>query len=59
MQAIIQGLSKVGGNLSNGEAAFRSALTNLNPTFPNGKVTLDVNRDSIQPSYVVQVVKSG
>jgi branched-chain amino acid transport system substrate-binding protein len=59
MQAIIQALTKVGGNLTNGEPAFRAALTKLNPTFPNGTVTLDSNRDSVQPAYVVQVVKSG
>jgi branched-chain amino acid transport system substrate-binding protein len=58
MQAIIQALTKVGGNLSNKEAAFRAALTNLKPTFPNGRVTLDANRDSIQPAYVVQIAKS-
>jgi branched-chain amino acid transport system substrate-binding protein len=57
MQAIIQGLTKVDGNLSGNEAAFKAALTNLNPTFPNGKVTLDANRNSVQPSYVVQIVK--
>ncbi len=58
MQAIIQALQKVNGDLSNGETAFRAALTNLNPTFPNGSVTLDANRNSIQPAYVVQIVKT-
>jgi branched-chain amino acid transport system substrate-binding protein len=55
MQAIIQALEAVGGDLSNGQAAFREALMNLNPTFPNGTVSLDANRNSIQPAYVVQI----
>jgi branched-chain amino acid transport system substrate-binding protein len=59
MKAIIQGLSKVNGDLSNSQSAFRTALTSLNPTFPNGSVTLDTNRNSVQPAYVVQIVKSG
>lgn len=57
MQAIVQALAKTDGDLSNGESAFRAALDSLNPTFPNGHVTLDANRDSVQPAYVVQIVK--
>ena len=56
MQAIVQGLEQVKGDLSEDQAAFRKALTNLDPTFPEGKVTLDDNRNAIQPAYVVQVV---
>jgi branched-chain amino acid transport system substrate-binding protein len=59
MQAIVQGLEAVKGDLSGDQAAFRKALTNLDPTFPEGKVTLDENRNAIQPAYVVQVVDSG
>jgi branched-chain amino acid transport system substrate-binding protein len=55
MQAIIEGLEQVGGDLSNGQAAFQAALTALEPTFPNGTVKLDANRNSIQPAYVVQI----
>jgi branched-chain amino acid transport system substrate-binding protein len=57
MQAIIQGLEAVGGDLSNGQAAFREALTSLDPTFPSGAVTLDENRNSVQNAYVVQIGK--
>ena len=35
------------------------ALTALQPTFPNGQVKLDANRNSVQPAYVVQVVNNG
>jgi branched-chain amino acid transport system substrate-binding protein len=59
MQAILQGLDKVGGDLSGGQKAFQAALTALTPTFPNGSITLDANRNSIQPAFVVQIVKTG
>jgi branched-chain amino acid transport system substrate-binding protein len=59
MEAILQGLDQAQGNLDDGGKAFQAALTALQPTFPNGKVTLDANRNSVQPAYVVQVVKDG
>jgi branched-chain amino acid transport system substrate-binding protein len=59
MEAILQGLTKVNGDLSNNQQAFQQALTSLQPTFPNGTVKLDQNRNSIQPAFVVQVVKNG
>ena len=59
MQAIVQALEKVKGDLSGGEAAFRKQLVALKPSFPNGNVQLDANRNSVQPAYVVQVVKQG
>src|SRR4051812_36642681 len=59
MEAIVQGLEQVKGDLSDKSAAFQQALTGLTPTFPNGQVKLDENRNSIQPAYVVQIVKDG
>ena len=59
MKAIIEGLTQVKGKLSGNEQALRAALTKLQPTFPNGKVKLDDNRNSIQPAYVVKVVNNG
>lgn len=59
MQAIIQGLEKANGDLTGGQAAFRQALTTLNPTFPNGQVKLDSNRNSVQPAFVTQIVDNG
>jgi branched-chain amino acid transport system substrate-binding protein len=59
MQAILQGLEQVNGDLSDDSKAFQAALAGMQPTFPNGSVTLDDNRNSIQPAYVVQVVKDG
>jgi branched-chain amino acid transport system substrate-binding protein len=59
MQVILQALDKVKGDLSGDESAFRSALTSLNPTFPNGQITLDANRNSVQPAFVTQIVSDG
>ena len=36
-----------------------ATLAKLTPTFPNGPVKLDANRNSIQPAFVVQIVNSG
>jgi branched-chain amino acid transport system substrate-binding protein len=57
MQAIVEGLNKTKGDLSNSEQAFQSTLASLQPSFPNGQVKLDQNRNSIQPAFVVQIVK--
>lgn len=59
MEAILQGLKQTNGDLGNNEQAFQQALTALQPTFPNGQVKLDANRNSVQPAYVVQIVKNG
>jgi branched-chain amino acid transport system substrate-binding protein len=58
MQSIIQGLEKVGGDLSGGQKALQAALTALTPTFPNGSIKLDANRNSVQPAFVVQITKT-
>lgn len=59
MQAIIEALDKVKGDLSDNESAFMAALNDLNPSFPNGTVKLDANRNSVQPAFVTQIVKDG
>lgn len=59
MMSAIKGLEQVKGSLSNNESAFRSALKKLNPTFPNGSVTLDANRNSVQPAYITEVQNNG
>jgi branched-chain amino acid transport system substrate-binding protein len=59
MEAIIKGLTEAKGDLSNNGQAFQQALTAMQPTFPNGTVKLDQNRNSVQPAFVVQVVKNG
>src|SRR3954451_520793 len=59
MQVILQALEQVKGDLSDKSAAFQQALTGLKPTFPNGQVSLDDNRNSVQPAYVGQIVTDG
>ncbi len=59
MQTIIQGLEAVKGDLSNDETALRKYFDSASPTYPSGQVKLDENRNSIQPAYVVQIVKNG
>jgi branched-chain amino acid transport system substrate-binding protein len=56
MQAIIQGLKSTHGKTGK---SLQSTLARMKPSFPNGKVRLDANRNAIQPAYVVQIVKSG
>src|SRR5690349_14070508 len=58
MQAILEGLDQTGGKIDD-PAAFQQALGSLKPQFPRGSVTLDANRNSVQPNYVVQIVKKG
>ncbi|HLM05622.1 MAG TPA: ABC transporter substrate-binding protein [Blastococcus sp.] len=58
MQAILEALDQVGGKLDD-PAAFQEALGSLQPSFPRGEVTLDENRNSVQPTYVVQIVSDG
>jgi branched-chain amino acid transport system substrate-binding protein len=54
MQAIVQGLQKTNGNLS----SLGATLSKLTPSFPNGNVKLDANRNTIQPAFIVQIVKT-
>ena len=55
--AAIECLNKVDGDLSDGQAAFRSCLTNLELDAPNGKITLDGNRQAIGSNFVIEVVE--
>jgi branched-chain amino acid transport system substrate-binding protein len=57
MEAIIKGLEQAKGDLSNNEKALQSALAAMQPSFPNGPVKLDSNRNSVQPAYVTQITK--
>ncbi len=58
MQVVLDALDQVGGKLDD-PAAFQQALAAEAPTFPSGAVTLDENRNSVQPNYVVQIVDNG
>ena len=56
--AMIAGLEAVNGDLSDGHAAFREALSGLTIDGAYGQITLDENRNAITDNYVQQVVKT-
>ena len=54
----LAGLEAVGGDLSDGQAAFREAMQNLELDTPIGMITLDENRQAIGPVFVNEVVEN-
>ena len=56
-QAMIQAMEAVGGDLSDDQTAFRAALAGLELDAPNGKITLDGNRQAIGTNFVTEVVQ--
>jgi branched-chain amino acid transport system substrate-binding protein len=50
-------LDAVNGDLSGGQAKYRSALQNLKLQTPVGEYTLDENRNAIGPTFVTEVSK--
>ncbi|HET9547038.1 MAG TPA: ABC transporter substrate-binding protein [Desertimonas sp.] len=54
--ALVQGLEAVGGDLSDGHAAFREELASMTLEAPYGSVTLDENRQGIIDTFVAQLV---
>jgi len=57
--AMKQCMDKVNGDLSDGHKAFRSCLSTLELDAPNGKITLDSNRQAIGTNFVTEVVEEG
>lgn len=55
--AVAQCMDSVGGDLSDGHAGFRSCLSTLELDAPNGKITLDENRQAIGTNFVSEVVE--
>lgn len=53
--AMAQCLDSVGGDLGDGQAAFRGCLSTLELDAPNGKITLDANRQAIGTNFVTEV----
>jgi branched-chain amino acid transport system substrate-binding protein len=56
--AIFKALDQVSGDLSDNNKKFRSALQNMVLDAPNGKFSLDENRQAIGPNFVTEVVKA-
>ncbi len=50
-------LDNIGGDLSDGHKKFRAGLASLELDAPNGKITLDANRQAIGTNFVTEVVK--
>jgi branched-chain amino acid transport system substrate-binding protein len=56
--AIFKALDQVNGDLSDTNKKFRDALRTMVLDAPNGKFTLDENRQAIGPNFVTEVVKA-
>jgi hypothetical protein len=50
-------LGKVNGDMSDGQKAFRQCLSTLELDAPNGKITLDENRQAIGTNFVTEVIE--
>ena len=55
--AVFRALDEVGGDLSGGHDQFREILANMELDAPNGKITLDENRQAIGTNFVTEVVE--
>src|SRR4029453_5175786 len=55
MEAVLQALEAVDGDLSAGQRRFRSALAKVQVDAPNGHIRLDANRQAIGPTYMFQI----
>ncbi|WP_102107223.1 ABC transporter substrate-binding protein [Oceaniglobus roseus] len=55
--AMLQCVDQVNGDLGEGQAAFRDCLANLELDAPNGKITLDENRQAIGTNFITEVVE--
>jgi branched-chain amino acid transport system substrate-binding protein len=54
---VFRALDEVKGDLSDGNKKFREALKNMVLDAPNGKITLDENRQAIGTNFVTEVIK--
>ncbi|MEZ5934624.1 MAG: ABC transporter substrate-binding protein [Alphaproteobacteria bacterium] len=55
--AVFRALDEIGGDLSGGHAQLREVLANMELDAPNGKITLDQNRQAIGTNFVTEVVE--
>ncbi|WP_417418790.1 ABC transporter substrate-binding protein [Hoeflea sp.] len=55
--AMLQCMDTVGGDLSDGQVAFRGCLSNLVLETPTGTIKLDENRQAIGSNFVSEVVE--
>jgi branched-chain amino acid transport system substrate-binding protein len=57
--AMIEALNKVNGDLSDNQSKFKAALAGIVLDAPNGKISLDSNRQAIGTNFVTEVVDDG
>ena len=50
-------VATIGGDRSGGHGQFREVLANMELDAPNGKITLDENRQAIGTNFVTEVVE--
>jgi hypothetical protein len=55
MEAVLQALEAVDGDLSDGQRAFRATLAAVELDAPNGPIRLDANRQAIGSVYLYQI----
>ncbi|MEM1275009.1 MAG: ABC transporter substrate-binding protein [Pseudomonadota bacterium] len=58
MSATLTCLDEVNADLSDGHAAFRQCLANLELDSPIGKVTLDENRQAVAATFISEVIEN-
>jgi ABC-type branched-subunit amino acid transport system substrate-binding protein len=57
--AMYEALDKVNGDLSDNQSKFKTTLAGLTIDAPNGKISLDDNRQAIGTNFVTEVVDDG
>lgn len=57
MHAAILALDEVDGDLADGQAAYRAALSGLDFEGPTGEVSLDANRNAVADIYLTEVTE--
>ena len=57
-KAALMCIDDLGGDLGEGQMAFRECLSGLEMDAPNGKITLDENRQAIGTNFVTEVFKT-
>jgi ABC-type branched-subunit amino acid transport system substrate-binding protein len=57
VMAVNKAMEAVGGDLSDGQKKFREALAKVEVDAPNGKITLDQNRQAIGSTFITEVVE--
>ena len=55
--AMAQCMGEIGGDLSDGHAALRACLSSIELDAPNGKITLDENRQAVGTNFLTEVAE--